>query len=803
MKRLIFVFAFLFLALPAEAQLTTVSGTATDANGIPYAGAQMKMQLVTTAGSPVSGQPTVTINNQAQCVSSGFGSAPCKIPFPGTVGPFQISPTGSFTINLQDNTQVTPAATQWLFTVNSLGSPPPLGTGPQTCTAQVTISGSSQTVTLSCPALSTLGGSGGGGGGATGPAIITNGLIAYYKFLPSENPCSAVDYSGAGNTATGCAGTSPTILSGTGGLSCPGTGAVILPSAVNGAKWIQAMINPSTSTNNPPIAVVQSNNNGVGTTGGVGLFLDNSSNRAQACYINGGACGGLIDSGAWHAETYAGNPATGETFGSYTYVSNWANIAETMDTNDRLWLNGIEEVYYNFKQFGSAGVNASPYQICGSATGFSASTFFTGTIGSILFYNRLPSAAEVAQNALAQCNDLNGRGAYFVCGNTRFVTNLSQDANAHIGQDDDSLGASGRTGGWLMPINGIAGQAGAQIPIYGTLPWRGIISSRSGQTSATGVNSEPRTIDAFLSQQSGMNILFVEFGRNDNCTPSAGQVLANVAGNVAQRLNIGWSYVIPMSMADFTTGDACKNSFNTIFRQYPWPNGMFDWGSNPNIGADGSSTNTNIFSDGTHFTAAAQENELTPMGQRVVGHLIGNTGWATAATYSTAAPAAVATTAGTESVQTVTLTFGAIPTTCTQGSQITVAGTTPAGYSGTWLVLSTTATQVTYTAYTSSMGAITVQGTANCVQQKYVDKYTKLSFAGVGNFTMDSCQGITGSSVYFKSIGAANPTLIPFVNAETIDGATSLAFTSTNQVIQLTATVPSSSTAQCVWIRQQ
>ena len=144
-----------FDLLVCFAQSTTVSGTVKDANGIPYAGALMKAQLVTTAGSPVSGQPTVTVNSQAQCVSAGMGSAPCQMPFQGTVGQFGLDNTGSFTVNLQDNTQVTPAATQWLFTVNSTGAPPPLGTGPQVCTQQVTISGATQTLNFSCPALST------------------------------------------------------------------------------------------------------------------------------------------------------------------------------------------------------------------------------------------------------------------------------------------------------------------------------------------------------------------------------------------------------------------------------------------------------------------------------------------------------------------------------------------------------------------------------------------------------------------------------------------------------------------------
>jgi hypothetical protein len=162
------IFSLAALAPAGFSQITQVSGTVSDPTGIAYNPGVIKAQLVTTVGSPVTGTPTVTNNNQNQCVSAGLGSAPCQMPFQGTVGQFALSPTGSFTVTLQDNTQVTPAATQWLFTVNSTGTPPPVGTGPQVCTAQVTISGASQTISasFSCPALS-LAGSGAGFNGVS------------------------------------------------------------------------------------------------------------------------------------------------------------------------------------------------------------------------------------------------------------------------------------------------------------------------------------------------------------------------------------------------------------------------------------------------------------------------------------------------------------------------------------------------------------------------------------------------------------------------------------------------------------
>jgi hypothetical protein len=171
-----FLYGFLlsfFCPFLAFAQYTTVTGTVTDVNGLAYASGQMKAQLVLN-GSAVTGQPTVTINNLTQCNAGGFGSAPCKIPFPGTIGPFALDGNGNMPlggVQFQDNNQVTPAGTQWLFTVNETpGIPPPGGTGPQTCTATITITGATQNVTAplsTCPALSKITG-GGGGGSPTG-----------------------------------------------------------------------------------------------------------------------------------------------------------------------------------------------------------------------------------------------------------------------------------------------------------------------------------------------------------------------------------------------------------------------------------------------------------------------------------------------------------------------------------------------------------------------------------------------------------------------------------------------------------
>jgi len=155
----------LLLPVPSPGQLTAVTATVVDPNGIPYAGAQLKAQLV-LSGVSVTGQPTVTVSSQAQCTSGGFGTAPCQVPFQGTVGPVTLDGGGNIPgggINLQTNSLVTPSGTQWLVTVFSTGVPPPFGTGPHTFSVTVTISGASQslstTLNAAAPALTIAGSS--------------------------------------------------------------------------------------------------------------------------------------------------------------------------------------------------------------------------------------------------------------------------------------------------------------------------------------------------------------------------------------------------------------------------------------------------------------------------------------------------------------------------------------------------------------------------------------------------------------------------------------------------------------------
>src|SRR5204863_1676735 len=139
-----------------------------------------------------------------------------------------------------------------------------------------------------------------------------------------------------------------------------------------------------------------------------------------------------------------------------------------------------------------------------------------------------------------------------------------------------------------------------------------------------------------------------------------------------------------------------------------------------NLGADGASVSTTYFQDGIHPTHFGGTNDVTPIFQRAINRLYGNTSWTSATTYTSGAAAATAITAASESTNTVTITSTLNPPV---GSTVTIAGVTPSGYNGSYTVLTTGASSVTYF-NVSGLGASTVFGTAALALQKDADEYT-------------------------------------------------------------------------------
>lgn len=171
MKKLLLAIVALVLAPAAWAQFTTVTGTVIDPNGVPYAFGTI------TANLPTNGVTPLINGNQF----SGVGSA-------------GLDRTGSFTVQLADNSMMVPSGLKWVFTVCSGAGTvnPAFGTGSQCFTpAPITISGATQSITTQLHAAATaltlpfgtgtgtIGGSGTPGSIPlfTAPMVLGNSLL--------------------------------------------------------------------------------------------------------------------------------------------------------------------------------------------------------------------------------------------------------------------------------------------------------------------------------------------------------------------------------------------------------------------------------------------------------------------------------------------------------------------------------------------------------------------------------------------------------------------------------------------------
>lgn len=127
---------------------TAVTGTVTGTDGIVWNTGSITATIVSGGGASFSLTPC----------SSGAGC-----PISPTTSPTGITAGGNFSMSPWANASILPASTTYTFTATITGFPPPIGTGPQTCTLTgVTLSGASQTVNLTgCPALTNITVSGG------------------------------------------------------------------------------------------------------------------------------------------------------------------------------------------------------------------------------------------------------------------------------------------------------------------------------------------------------------------------------------------------------------------------------------------------------------------------------------------------------------------------------------------------------------------------------------------------------------------------------------------------------------------
>jgi len=165
------VFFLCSLTVCAQGGFTTVTGTVKDPNGITWACGTISAQLVTAGGAA----PTLN--------GGGFTTqtSPVQLGCPTIPGS---GASGSFVMRLADSGVISPSNTTWRFTVGTTGTPPPLGTGPQSFTYTTAINCSTNTPTtctsnqldISTPINALAPAIGAGGGVSPTPGVFQSSL---------------------------------------------------------------------------------------------------------------------------------------------------------------------------------------------------------------------------------------------------------------------------------------------------------------------------------------------------------------------------------------------------------------------------------------------------------------------------------------------------------------------------------------------------------------------------------------------------------------------------------------------------
>lgn len=668
-----------------------------------------------------------------------------------------------------------------------------LAADPPTCKTGMLYYNSGVNALKSCGPNNTWNLAGGASGISSGSAsLVTRGLIGFYPM--TEGSGTVVnDASGQANTCNFAAGgNAPAwVVGNSGGINYNGAAVewVSCPAALNPALTIMVYIQSfNVNAAITPQSIVQGNGNGSpGNANGLMLSRD--------CVPTNGSIIGCPFASQYIA-SYSANAYRGVAKATF---SGTGVIAETMGATDTIYLNGVGPGSYWATGASAGGQTIGNYQIGGanqnngSSTG--SFTAYVGQIYMVAFWNVVLTPGEVLQSTAFMQNSMTSRG-------------VKSQLGGGFGDTNNSF---------LLDGDSIAAGALATITLNtASSPWDITDLGLPGEflTGVTGVAQQATLApDPIVRPAAERNAVAVWAGTNDNCTTAT--ICAGLVGAFKSycqgRKAAGFGKCLVVTMLSRTGRDTSKNLLDTELRTQ-WPSfadGLIDEAEDAALGADGASANTVFFTDGVHLTPSADANDVVPSIQRAINRAYGAHDFSNATVYSSAAAAAVATTALSEAGSTVTVTFAATPANCQVGNSIVIAGVTAAGYNstaangagnGAWTILTRSATQVTYTDNTTGLGAATVQGTGVCPQQQDADQYQILNF-GAGNYTLETCVGYTGQNIYIRNINGAGSTLVPFAS-ETITGpGTTTVAANTTAILQ--SQLVSSSAAGCNWVRLQ
>ena len=783
-----------WLALVASFALgqtpTLVTGQVKDVNGVPYSFAQVAASLT---GIPPNVNATIIVNG---------------IPTPiGGQQNANADANGNFSMNLFCNTAgggcsvISPSGTHWQFTVNENGTPPPLGTGPQTCSATVTITGASQNITSSFASCPALGNSSSGSVPTTVTSLFPAGkILAEYQFKPTETCAAAVDYSGNGNGVTGTVGTAPTIIPVTGGCNFGGNGALLIPAGLNSAQGHTLFL----SFQSPPFGGQVHNVPIGGNSGGTLLHcnalsfdtspisngLDNTVNGAK---IRTGANNQLFDS---TMSTWNGTGVITQTYG--TTQGGGAD-------DDKFYINGVQPPFIATNA-SSLRTNQSTgqYQIGGTAAGscYSTQSYFLGQIYWYVVWATEPTAADEALARNFIVSALANRGV-----NVSMTSNVNADQMVVVG---DSISAG----------NGVTQTAWNFIALTSNITIRANpnVSNVAVSGYSLSVNIFPpykQLLFPYLgsantvfsgSASNAVNLLQIWAGTNDVCNPAGtAQSCMDKQSQMCRdwKLHGGDKCVIATQISRTGGGDTQKDIYDPVILNSWAPEGfdvLLDFAANPLFGADGafgnqSGTNGVFQVDGIHPNQSGVYNIEVPWVAHAWNVVNANASFSTANTYTTTAPAPLAVTAATETGNTMTFTIGA--NTFAPGNCLTVAGVTPAGYN-TPANMCTTKTDVANGSSAAGwnnvtgLTALTVAGTISAPQEKDADaKFSILGQCTTCTHTLEPAAWHLGQPKFIKITSTSPWTITPWQTSETINGGatftTPVASATNNPIVRLDA----------------
>ena len=560
--------------------VNTTPGTFGSANQIPVCAVNSK-GLVTICNNVSTYGVTSLTGDVTSAVGPGAVTTTLATvnASPGTVG----SSTAIPVLTLDSKGRVTSVSTASV----SSGSSLPGGTG------LVAVNGGTAALATQMQVAASL------SGYAAFPIRSGTNLLAQYLMVDCGSGAGATcpDTSGNGSNATLGSGSNYPAVNSYGLNFAPGnpyTGTVTpqyltLPAALNSANLFVVDM-----TTYP--GVQTSGTLGGAQWNGYETILSTASNTSADSYILAARSAGETQEGEFPVGIY--NPGT-STFATTTGSDPAGHhvLAVYTGAPNRVWWDGVEQSYP--AQNSSAIPAVSSHWTIGGApgdTGSQNSNAFQGTVGAVLAYDMSLSGsaldAAVKQATAYTFATVNSRPGVTVYAPSpvRAATLL------WLG---DSIGAGYNAGGTTI-----------QQYLSLTNTYSVINDSVSAVTAQTIAAAFPERALQYISP--GETKCVVAVGTNDvsNIGATPAQTWANIV-QIGRQCHAAGAQAVVVTMTSRTGQDANKDALNTLERQYWKSSGAFDAiadaGEVVLLGADGASTDTTYFVDGTHLTSAGQQ----------------------------------------------------------------------------------------------------------------------------------------------------------------------------------------------------